>query len=295
MAVDLVPDLIKAGVRSFKIEGRLKGPEYVAITTKAYRKAVDEAWELITQERNTKTDFIGINEDLRHDLRQVFARGQDEKYDGLSRGFLEGPRHQSIVRGRSPRHRGNMVGRVVSLSKRGIEVDVMSPVKRGDGVVFDRYILFNILIPMYLYIFKDKMPIHKYINIHIYSLITLILMLIYVHILIRNEPEENEEGGSIYEIFDPFGNSVGIDSETEICKGIHTLTFAKGALNLNRIRKGNIIWRNKDPALDSRIQKDYLNKGDKQMIPIGVKVTGKIGEKLMIMVTDSEGRRGVGT
>ena len=139
------------------------------------------------------------------------------------------------------------------------------------------------------------MPVYKYINIHTYSLITLILMLIYVHILIRNKPEENEEGGSIYEIFDPFGDSVGIDSETEISKGIHTLTFAKGALNLNRIRKGNIIWRNKDPALDSRIQKDYLNKGDKQMIPIGVKVTGKIGEKLMIMVTDSEGRRGVGT
>lgn len=28
-----VPDLIKAGVSCFKIEGRLKGPEYVALTT----------------------------------------------------------------------------------------------------------------------------------------------------------------------------------------------------------------------------------------------------------------------
>ena len=111
MAVDLVPDLIRAGVRSFKIEGRLKGPEYVAITTKAYREAVDEAWELIlNDEKNEK--FIGIDNNLRHDLRQVFARGQDENYDGLSQGFLQGPKHQSLVRGRSPRHRGNMVGRV---------------------------------------------------------------------------------------------------------------------------------------------------------------------------------------
>ena len=47
MAIDYVPQLIKAGVRSFKIEGRLKGPEYVAITTQAYRKAVDEAWDLL--------------------------------------------------------------------------------------------------------------------------------------------------------------------------------------------------------------------------------------------------------
>ena len=43
-AIDLVPQLITAGVKSFKIEGRLKGPEYVAITTKAYRLAVDDAW-----------------------------------------------------------------------------------------------------------------------------------------------------------------------------------------------------------------------------------------------------------
>jgi collagenase-like PrtC family protease len=33
MAVELVPDLIAAGVTCFKIEGRLKGPEYVALTT----------------------------------------------------------------------------------------------------------------------------------------------------------------------------------------------------------------------------------------------------------------------
>lgn len=33
MAVELVPELVRAGVSCFKIEGRLKGPEYVALTT----------------------------------------------------------------------------------------------------------------------------------------------------------------------------------------------------------------------------------------------------------------------
>lgn len=33
MAVEAVPGLIAAGVSCFKIEGRLKGPEYVALTT----------------------------------------------------------------------------------------------------------------------------------------------------------------------------------------------------------------------------------------------------------------------
>jgi putative protease len=44
---DQIPNLIEAGIVSFKIEGRLKGPEYVAITTKTYRQAVDEAWTLL--------------------------------------------------------------------------------------------------------------------------------------------------------------------------------------------------------------------------------------------------------
>lgn len=34
MAVERVSELIEAGVSCFKIEGRLKGPEYVAVTTK---------------------------------------------------------------------------------------------------------------------------------------------------------------------------------------------------------------------------------------------------------------------
>lgn len=42
--MELVPELMQAGVACFKIEGRLKGPEYVALTTFAYRRAVDIVW-----------------------------------------------------------------------------------------------------------------------------------------------------------------------------------------------------------------------------------------------------------
>ena len=48
-AVDLIPDLVRAGVKSFKIEGRLKSPEYVTAVTRVYRKALDAA---IAQRRN---------------------------------------------------------------------------------------------------------------------------------------------------------------------------------------------------------------------------------------------------
>ena len=41
--LESIPDLIKAGVDSFKIEGRMKRPEYVACCVRAYRNLID-AW-----------------------------------------------------------------------------------------------------------------------------------------------------------------------------------------------------------------------------------------------------------
>ena len=117
MAVDYVPQLILAGVKSFKIEGRLKGPEYVAVTTRAYRQAVDEAWNLLhgKSDSNGEGAFQGPDLQMRRDLKQVFSRGQDEQYDGLSAGFLLGVKHQNLVRGRNPRHRGLLLGAKISI------------------------------------------------------------------------------------------------------------------------------------------------------------------------------------
>ena len=126
MAVEMVPQLIEAGVGCFKIEGRLKGPEYVALTTSVYRRALDEAWEqrernlLNAADADADADadaeaVVGewrLSDRDRVDLTQVFARGQDDDHDGLTRGFLEGPKHQRLVRGRGPRHRGVLLGGV---------------------------------------------------------------------------------------------------------------------------------------------------------------------------------------
>lgn len=143
MAVDYVPELIAAGVSSFKIEGRLKGPEYVAMTTRAYREAIDEVWSQLSsthpvEEEILQAPFTGPSASMRRDLAQVFSRGQDESYDGLSAGFLAGVRHQDLVRGNSPRHRGLLVGKVIGVTSKGVNVNLLGPVKRGDGVVFDQ-------------------------------------------------------------------------------------------------------------------------------------------------------------
>lgn len=146
--LDQVPQLIQAGVSCLKIEGRLKDAEYVAATSRAYRQRVDQVWEqLHPDEERTMTTTRTLSEvDItRQDLVQLFARGQDETHDGLTSGFLDGVKHQNLVRGRSPRHRGVHVGRVQAGSSPSgmgllVQLDEDSQVhlKLGDGLVVDR-------------------------------------------------------------------------------------------------------------------------------------------------------------
>jgi putative protease len=120
-AFELVPRLIELGVRSFKIEGRLKAPEYVANITRNYRKAIDEAWAGRPAAFSTA--------EIR-DMEMSFSRG-------FSHGFLDGNNHKVLVRGDYAKKRGIFVGRVRKLTSKGVVLDLAAPLKRGDGVVFD--------------------------------------------------------------------------------------------------------------------------------------------------------------
>lgn len=128
---DHVHDLVRQGVASLKIEGRLKSAQYVATTTQVYRKALDAA-----QQGRPFT----ISRQERLDLSQSFSRG-------FSPGFLEGTNHQRLVEGRFPKARGVLIGTVVDCRAEAAVVELAeehlraaSPelvMRPGDGVVFD--------------------------------------------------------------------------------------------------------------------------------------------------------------
>lgn len=115
MGIDALPDLIAAGVVSFKIEGRLKSPEYVAATTALYRKALDQI--------------------LTADDRRLLAQGYSR---GGSAGFLQGTNHQTILEGTFPGHRGVFVGKVVGHDERNnrLEIAPTENIKANDGLLF---------------------------------------------------------------------------------------------------------------------------------------------------------------
>ncbi|OKP85506.1 peptidase U32 [Paenibacillus helianthi] len=120
-AIDLMPELIEAGVTSFKIEGRLKSPEYVANVVGKYRKAIDRYFEGNWSPTS--------KEDIR-ELQQSFSRG-------FTHGFLEGTNNKKLVDGTFPKSRGVYMGTVEQILRDGVVCRIHAPLKRGDGIVFD--------------------------------------------------------------------------------------------------------------------------------------------------------------
>jgi putative protease len=101
-------------------EGRLKGPEYVAATTRLYRAA-------LTKDSTNLTP-------LRDAAQQAFSRGAGP-------GFLTGVNHQHLVEGRACDHRGLLVGTFERLERlRGrdyLRVRLSRSISRGDGLLVE--------------------------------------------------------------------------------------------------------------------------------------------------------------
>jgi len=121
--LEVLPDLVKAGISSLKIEGRLKAPEYVANVTRTYRQALDRVMESLEE-----TDFC--SESDRYNLEMSFSRG-------LSTGWLKGINNQELVHARFGKKRGVYLGQVARVRPEQVMLTLEAPAKPGDGVVFD--------------------------------------------------------------------------------------------------------------------------------------------------------------
>ena len=123
VAVDEIPELIRLGLRSFKIEGRLKSPDYITAVTSVYRKAIDQALANQPAPASSKD---------RYRLEMTFSRG-------LFPGWFHGVDHQQLVHARFGKKRGPLAGRIARTGPDWVELEeklvTLSP---GDGVVIDR-------------------------------------------------------------------------------------------------------------------------------------------------------------
>jgi putative protease len=131
--LEALPDLIRAGVASLKIEGRLKSPEYVAKITRIYRAALDKFSESRAA-RGLESKKMGFPElappNARYEMEMAFSRG-------LYTGWFGGTNNHQLVHARFGKKRGVFLGEVERISRDTVVVNLNGPLKPGDGVVFD--------------------------------------------------------------------------------------------------------------------------------------------------------------
>lgn len=119
----LLPELIDAGVKSFKIEGRMKRPEYVAVVVDTYRRAMDAYFS------NNDTYVIEIQD--QKNITQIFNRD-------FTTAYLEGKKGREMMSDRRPNNRGVRVGRVVDyqIKNKIATIKLDEPLFIGDIIDF---------------------------------------------------------------------------------------------------------------------------------------------------------------
>lgn len=120
-----LPELMKIGVTSYKVEGRLKSPEYVATVAREYRKVMNDMIEYESQSQSA-VDPGAFNR-----LAMAYSRG-------FFSGWLHGVNHQKLVNGTYSAHRGAEIGKVIFYEERCLVVELNKSVdlSAGDGLLW---------------------------------------------------------------------------------------------------------------------------------------------------------------
>lgn len=114
-----VPELIRAGIASFKIEGRMKRPAYVALMVSLYRKAIDAYY--------AKEKFHEPQAEM--EMRKIFNRD-------FTSGHLFHQKGSALMNFHRPNHMGIPVGKVSYGKAKRICVVLSDTLRQGDGIRF---------------------------------------------------------------------------------------------------------------------------------------------------------------
>lgn len=117
MGIDYLPQLIKAGVASLKIEGRMKSAEYVSTAVGTYRAALDRAW--------LEEDGYEATAEEKAGLSEAFSRG-------FSPAYLVGERGNEMMGYKRPNNRGVLVGRVSGFRNGMVQIEASEQIEAGD-------------------------------------------------------------------------------------------------------------------------------------------------------------------
>lgn len=161
-SIENIEKILDTGVKSLKIEGRMKRPEYVAVVTSRYRKAIDNYINnKITTDKKT----------LKEDLEAIFNRK-------FTSGYLMSKNGSDIINLDKPNNVGVKVGEVLSfnLKKNKLKIKLSGKLSKGDGInlgggnigriikdgeIFDCGVAGDIVEIDFIKNIKPKTPVYK--------------------------------------------------------------------------------------------------------------------------------------
>lgn len=151
-----IPDMIEAGVDSFKIEGRMKRPEYAAGVAYIYRKYVDL---YLSEGKNKFQEYLLGSEYKKdmQDLMDLYNRG------GFSTGYGKTYHGKSMMSMIRPNHSGVLVGQVKEFEKDFAQISLYEDVNAQDILEIRN----NINEPVFEFTVKDNKPKESLLRIRI--------------------------------------------------------------------------------------------------------------------------------
>ncbi|MDD2364678.1 MAG: U32 family peptidase [Desulfuromonadaceae bacterium] len=114
-AIDMIPELVKAGVKSLKIEGRMKSAEYVASVVEAYRTVLDAP-------AKSEREALAAAKQI---LKYSFGRTP-------TKGFIASQQPDDIANPWQKGGTGRFVGKIKSLGGKSLTFETRDPIYVGD-------------------------------------------------------------------------------------------------------------------------------------------------------------------
>ena len=153
LGIEFLPELIKMGIDSLKIEGRMKTPTYVGVVNRIYRKYIDYVYENINLDTETLkkniTSMMNIeNEDTgltdKEEISQVFNRG------GFSTGHFKPTPNKELIFKSKPNNMGIFIGTIehINENKGHLKLKLEDSLSIGDKIQInnDSYTISELMI-----------------------------------------------------------------------------------------------------------------------------------------------------
>lgn len=117
-SADNFEEIMKSNIKSLKIEGRMKSPEYVGFVTRFYRNLIDQF------ETNGK---ITINKDDVQKLKKLFNRE-------FTKGYLFEEENKNITNINTSNHIGTKLGEILEIKNHKLKIKLTDDLNQEDGI-----------------------------------------------------------------------------------------------------------------------------------------------------------------